>query len=183
MLEIRTNFTGLKRVESHVEQIGKAYPSAARKGLRRIVRGLHALSLAKLSGSGGAGRKAQIVGPSRGFTKKSGETVNFKPQFSGAGADPVPTRTGNLRRLLGFVEPGQTKSFRESKTGKGFSGSFHAGPMEAILYNSATYANTIHEGLGSSRKFGPRRFLVDALEKMKNGEMAAIMNDEMEKIS
>jgi hypothetical protein len=171
MLSLRTDFHGLKKAEAYVENIGAAYPSAARRGLTRIIRLLYGAALNNLSGPGGAGRKAQIVGPARGFTKKSGESVNFKAQFSGAGAYPVPVRTGNLRRLLAFVSPGQTVS----------AGPFtiHAGSMEAILFNSAEYANVIHEGTGSSAKFGPRRYLIDALNKYKNGEMSAIMAEEM----
>jgi len=174
MLELRTNFNGVQQAEKYVANVAAAYPSAARKGLTRIIRGMHRVSMDKLNGRGGAGRTAQIVGPSRGFTKASGETVNFKQQFAGAGGYPVPVRTGNLKRLLDFVEPGQSKS------GAGFN--VHAGPLEAILYNSAEYANTIHEGLGSSAKFGPRRFLIDALEQYKQGEMAAILEEELQLI-
>lgn len=174
MLELRANFNGIQKATEHIEKIATAYPSAVRNGLSRIVKGMHAVAMARLNGAGGAGRKQQISGPSRGFTKKSGESINFKQQFLGAGADPVPVRTGNLKRLLNFVTPGQTKS------GAGFS--VHAGPMEAILYNSAEYSNVIHEGLSSSAKYGPRRFLVDALEKFKQGEMAAILEDELQNI-
>lgn len=172
MLDIRANFNGVRQAEVQIEKIEHAYPSAVRKGLSRIIRGMHGFALEKLKGAGGAGRKQQIVGPSRGFTKKSGESVQFKQQFAGAGAYPVPVRTANLKRLLNYVTPGQSKS------GAGFN--VHAGPMEAILYNSAEYSNVIFQGLGSSRKFGPRNALIDALERYKSGEMAAILEEELQ---
>jgi hypothetical protein len=70
------------------------------------------------------------------------------------GGYPVPIRTGHLRRLLDFVPPGKSKS----KTGKTFT----AGPMEAVVFNSAEYASAIHDGAGSSKKFGRRPYLDDA---------------------
>lgn len=73
-----------------------------------------------------------------------------------AGGYPVPVRTGHLRRLLNWLRPGATK------TADGLT--FTAGPFEGIVYDSAEYADVIHEGKLSSRKFGPRRYAEDALE-------------------
>ena len=79
-----------------------------------------------------------------------------------AGEYPVPVRTGHLRRSLDWLKPGTSKT--------GDVGTFTAGSHEVIVYNSAIYANAIHEGKFSSQKHGPRRFLADALEKFNQGD-------------
>lgn len=177
MLDLRVNLNGIQVAERHLEGIQKGYPSAVKRGLSHIVRGVYAEAFKNLGGAG-AISKSRIKGKAlkgmrTGFTKKSGETVNFK-LFTGAGKYPVPVRTGNLRRLLNFVEPGQTKSAGGVTV--------HAGPNEAIIYNSAEYSRVIHEGTGSSAKYGPRKYLLDALDRYKDGEMAAIIENEMKNL-
>lgn len=157
MLNINVTISGDKVLIQGLNQFAAEMPGTIRSGLKKVVRGVHPLAMAFLNGAGGAGRKAQITGPSRGFTKKSGEHVGFKQQFAGAGGWPVPVRTGNLKRLLDWVDPGQ------SMTSHGQT--FSAGNMEVVIFNSAEYASSIHEGTGSSRKFGPRRFLDSAVSR------------------
>jgi len=158
MHAINVKISGDKILIEGLGQFSAELPKTIQLGLKKSVQGIHPLAMEFLNGAGGAGRKAQIVGPSKGFTKKSGETVKFKQQFTGAGAYPgVPVRTGNLKSLLDWVDPGQSKTSNND--------TFTAGPMEAVIFDSAEYANVIHEGLGSSRKFGPRRYLTDALNK------------------
>lgn len=87
-------------------------------------------------------------------------------RLSGSGSEypggyPVPVRMGHLRRSLDFLKPGATKS----KDGKSFS----VGPMEAMVFDAADYAMVIHEGWGSSKKFYPRPYITDALEKLDQG--------------
>jgi len=161
MLAINVTISGDKVLVQGLNQFAAEMPGTIRKGLKKVVRAIHPLAMAFLNGSGGAGRKAQISGPSRGFTKKSGESVNFKPQLLGAGGWPVPVRTGNLKRLLDFVDPGG------SLISNGVT--FSAGNMEVVIFNSAEYAGAIHEGTGSSRKFGPRRFLDSAVSRFNIG--------------
>jgi hypothetical protein len=73
------------------------------------------------------------------------------------GAYPVPKVTGDLQQVfLGFVLPGK------STTSGGVT--FNAQKNEVIVFNSADYANLIHEGKETSAKYGPRRFLTDAFE-------------------
>lgn len=160
MLAINVTINGDKVLIEGLGEFADEIPGTLRRGLKKTVRGIHPLAMAYLNGAGGAGRKAQITGPSRGFTKKSGESVNFKQQLSGAGAYPVPVRTGNLKRLLDFVDPGQTI------TSNGMA--FSAGDMEVILFDSAEYAYPIHQGTGSSRKFGARPFATDALKRFNS---------------
>jgi len=79
-----------------------------------------------------------------------------------AGGYPVPVRTGHLRRMLAWLKPGETKSADGQ--------SFTAGPFESVVYDSAEYADVIHEGKGSSAKYGPRRYIDDALETFNRGD-------------
>jgi hypothetical protein len=98
-----------------------------------------------------------------------------------AGEYPVPVRTGYLRQMLDYVLPG------ESKTGD--VGTFTAGDLEAIVFNSALYAEAIHEGVFTSPKgykyspaFGPRPFMDDAYEKFdQGGRVAGILEEEIMK--
>ena len=81
------------------------------------------------------------------------------------GSYPVTVKTGNLRRLLDFVPPGQTKTSGDL--------TWTAGPLQAKVYNSAQYSRVIHEGEGSSKKYGKRPFLTDALDKVMGGGLFA----------
>lgn len=90
------------------------------------------------------------------------------------GGYPVPNRTGNLRQLLYMVLPGKTKSlpaanpyFRSPGTPirESVSGSVAANMLEAFIGDSAEYANVIRKGTGSSKDYGPRPFLEDAVEE------------------
>jgi hypothetical protein len=169
MLAVNVQIQGDKVIIAGLNGLAADMPKAIGRGFKKVTRGVHREAMEFLNGAGGAGRKQQIVGPSRGFTKKSGEAVNFKPQFQGAGAYPVPVRTGALKRLLNFVDPGQSK------------GSFTAGPLSAIVYDSAEYASVIHEGTGSSAKFGARKFLTDALDKFNAGDgIAKVLDAEIQ---
>lgn len=136
------------------------------RGLRRIVKGSATEALQLLSG------------PKRGLktvtAKKSGRqrAVAQKPEL--AGGYPVPRMAGFLRRALDWLFPGQSKS------ANGLS--FSAGPMEGLLYNSALYAGQIHEGKGSSSRYGPRPFLDDAFKAFNQGGGAAkAMEEEIAK--
>lgn len=73
------------------------------------------------------------------------------------GSYPVPIRTGNLRRLLNFVPPGK------AKTSDGVT--VKATKHEALIYNVASYAKSIHDGVGASATHGKRAFLMDAYTK------------------
>jgi len=77
------------------------------------------------------------------------------------GGYPVPRRTGHLARSLDKLGPARSKSAGGE--------TFRTGPMEAMVYAAAEYARVIHEGRGSSAKFGPRPYLTDALEAFNRG--------------
>lgn len=69
----------------------------------------------------------------------------------------------------------------ESRTVEGQT--FTTGSHEAVVFNSAEYARTIHDGTGSSAKFGARPFLTDAFEKFNKGDkVKEIMEEEINKL-
>lgn len=135
------------------------------RGLRRIVKGTAAEALQNF-----------LTGPVRGFKTKTSSSgrqraVAQKPEL--AGGYPVPMLSGNLRRLLGWVFPGQTKLSNNL--------TFEAGPMEALIFDSAEYAMTIHEGTDSSSEYGPRPFMDDAFAAFNAGARTKdIIEEEIE---
>lgn len=106
----------------------------------------------------------------RGAVETHREAFDFLSGSRGRGGDyPVPVVTGQLRRLLDWLKPGASK------------GEFKAGEFEAIVYNSAEYANVIHAGRGSSAKFGARPFITDGFERFNKGDqLAKIAAEEIE---
>ena len=167
MLDIQVDIQGEKVILNNLQSFADTLPKAVQRGLTRVAKGIHREAYEWLSG---AGAKASNV-PSGGY--------------------PVPVRSGHLRGHLNWLKPGETKAatepspLAESDSGKdpGFlvDGSFTAGDMEAVIYDSAIYSKAIHDGAGSSAKFGPRPFLVDALERFNKGSrIEEIMAEEIE---
>jgi len=147
-------------------------PRAIDRGLVRIGAGVYGEVLYWLSGGGGASKKTRT--DYAGFTNKSGKEVMFR-SYQGAGGYPVPKRTGHLSQQLDWLKPGESKS--------GDVGAFTAGKNEVVIYNPSLYANAIHEGKGSSAKFGPRRYMTDGLERFNAGDaMKRIMEEEISKV-
>lgn len=143
MLDISISIQGDKVLIAGLDKLAHdGIPRAIDRGLNRIAKGIHRSAYDFLSGPG-----------SKQSIKKGGAY---------AGGYPVPVRTGNLRRLLDWLKPG------ESKTGP--AGTFTAGAHEVVIYDSAEYANVIHEGTGSSAKFGRRPYLTGALDFFNQGD-------------
>jgi hypothetical protein len=172
MLNLNVTVSGDKVVIAGLREFSAEMPKAINRGLSNVAKGTYGFAFKWLSGPGGVAKKKTLVGPirgSKGFTKKSGEQVNFKV-FQGAGSYPVPVRTGNLRSLLNWLQPGASKD------------GFTAGPMEVIIYDSALYASVIHDGTGSSAKFGKRPFLTDAFNQFNQGAgVAGAVEEEIQK--
>lgn len=114
-----------------------------------------------------------IVGVNREAVKNlSGPGA--KKSKTAAGGYPVPVRIGHLRRSENFVLPGKTK------TSNGLS--FSAGRFGGIVYNTAEYSRVIHEGRGSSRKYGKRAYISDAVLKYdEGGKMIRVLDEEVSK--
>jgi hypothetical protein len=171
MLDLHLTIEGDKIIIDGLQKFAAELPGAVQKGLAQVGAGVFTEALYWLKGAGGASKK--VRSDYVGFTKKSGEEVKFR-SYKGAGGYPVPIRTKNLLSHLNWLFPGKSKSDD--------SGSFTAGPFETVIYDSAAYANVIHEGRGSSAKFGPRRYLTDALEKFNQGaKISDTIEDEIEK--
>jgi hypothetical protein len=182
MFALNVTIRGDKVIIDGLREIAADMPRIVQRGLKKVARGIHREAMALLNGSGGqfnyetrtskSGKQYQKQGARKmerysPFSLKDGSSALFT-RFSDSGGYPVPVRTGNLKRLLDFLDPNTSK------------GGFTANPGEVIVYNSAEYANVIHEGRGSSAKFGPRPFLTDALAKFnQGGQIAATLENEV----
>lgn len=148
MININVEVKGEKIVisglEGFEEGIGRR---AIPRGLRKIASGTAREALKNLTG---ARRGLKTVESKKGRQR----AVPQRPEL--AGGYPVPRVAGHLRRMLGWLGPNRTKSYE----GLAFS----TGPDEAVIFNAAFYASQIHEGLGSSEKYGARPFIEDAFE-------------------
>ena len=145
MLTVKVDVVNEKVVLERIQKIPLQAIGAARAAMTRVGKGVFSEAYDWLSGS-----------------------------KSPTGQFPVPVVTGNLRRLLGWVKPGETVS----------SGglSFTAGPHETVVYDSAAYALTIAQGRGSSAKFGARDYLQKALDEFNAGDrIAKILDEEIER--
>lgn len=182
MLGVNVTIQGDKVVIAGLKGLAADLNKTVQRGLQVATQGIHRTAMDYLNGPGGfnsyetrtskSGKQYQKKTGSKvesyaGFIRASGEAQMFK-RFTDSGGYPVPVRTGNLKRLLDFVYPGQSK------------GEFQAGPMEAIVYDSAEYARVIHAGTGSSAKFGKRAYLTDALAKFnESGGIAQAIENEI----
>lgn len=146
MLDIWIEIKNEKAVINNIGHLAAAFPDAVRSGMSKSAKGIFRAAFKFLSGA-------------------------KEP----AGAFPVPVKTGHLRRMLDWLEPGQSKTTED--------GSITAGDFEVIVYDSAAYATVIAKGWGSSAKFGERDYLVDAFNQFNEGErIARTVAQEVEKI-
>lgn len=169
MLSIRVE--GTRVVIDGLNQLAAEMPKAVDRGLVNIAKGVYSDAFKWLSGPGRT--SVRLTNRNRvkwsdietRKTKSRNNKTSRRGQFDSLearpGSYPVPVQTGNLRRLLDWLKPG------ESKTGA--VGTFTAGKNEVIIYDSAQYARVIHEGRASSAKYGARRFLTDAFARFNSG--------------
>jgi len=125
-LDLQVTVQGDRVVVANLQRYARELPHAVDRGLKRIVRGLYGIAQYWLSGEGGAAKDMRT--DYAGFANKSGQDAMFR-SFKGAGGYPVPVRTGHLRRMLDWLDPGESKS--------GEAGTFSAGPQEVVLFDSA----------------------------------------------
>lgn len=166
MLDVQITVSGDRVAIANFEALSERFPGAIKRALKRIAPGIHREAYGFLSGAGRTpmrlSNRGAIIGADNSITKQKSR-LRGQSNSIGArpGSYPVPVVTGNLRRMLDWLDPGQSKS--------GLAGTFTAGDMEIVVFNSAAYANAIHEGRGSSSGFGPRPFLFDGLKKFNEG--------------
>lgn len=154
MLSISATLENDKVVIEGLQDLAEDVPHAIRIALAKGAKETHRESFEFLSGAGG-----------------------------GAGWYPVPVQTGHLRRLLDWLAPQKTPGWTAQAKAKSVNGLDYAtGDMEAMVYNSAAYSRSIHDGTGSSEKFGARPFITDGFERFNQGnKLAEITNQEIEK--
>lgn len=152
MLDIRVTVEGDKVVIAGLQAMGMKIDKAIKRGLTRSAKGIYDDAYKWLSGPGS-------IYETR--TSKTGKQYRKKIADILPGQYPVPVRTGHLRRLLGWLKPGA------SKTTEGMT--FTAGPFESVVYDAAKYSEVIHEGKGTSARHGPRPYLADALKRFNQG--------------
>jgi len=163
MLNLRVDIDGDRVVVAGLQKLADDFPDAVDRGLTRAAKGIHRAAHSFLSGPG----------------KKSSNIPG--------GGYPVPVRTGHLRRMLGYLPPNASKSKSSSRSEEAAEErdrvGFSTGKHEAIIFNAAAYGEVIHDGRGSSAKFGARPFLTDALEAFNRGKgVAGEIDDEIAEI-
>lgn len=126
-IEIKSNADNMDEVIRYLDTLAANLKVAFKKGITKTTIGVHRSVMDYLSGAKGS-----------------------------PGDYPVPVVTGNLRRLLDFLPPGQ------SKQAGGVA--FKAGEFSGVVYNSARYADVIRHGTHSAGKHGPRDYMWDGLK-------------------
>jgi hypothetical protein len=162
MLNIKVTIEGDRVFIEGLENFKASIPGAIERGLNRVGSGVERLA------------HAWLFGPVRHqVTKKTRPRGQYDLMEARPGGYPVPRVSDGLIDALHRLGPGESGGDRKTLT---------AGPLETIIFDDAPYANVIHEGLRSFAKFGPRRFLTDALNQFNQGaEIERIMKSEIDK--
>jgi hypothetical protein len=169
MLDLKVTVEGDKVVIAGLNKIADEMPNAIKRGLKRVAAGIYAIAYQWLSGAGG-----QTKSYTREWSAGGGEVRSKKTYGAAPGGYPVPVRSGNLRRLLDWLNPGETKS--------GDIGTFTAEDNEVVIFDSASYASDIFLGKGSSAAYGPRDAVSDAFQMFNRGAMIeTVMGEEIQK--
>lgn len=161
LLDIMLYMQGETEALTAINRLAKEAPEATMRGLIHSGREIADLAIKNLTGPG---RTAARLRDARRYTYSEGninrrtiKATRARGQHSFLGArpgsyPPVPSITGHLRGSLSLLEPGERK------------GSISAAKHEVIILNSAAYADVVHDGRGSSRKYGKRPFFSDAIK-------------------
>ncbi|GAB63101.1 MAG: hypothetical protein DWB56_06735 [Candidatus Jettenia sp.] len=167
MLNINVTIQGDTVIIDGLQRFAKNSPAAIRRGLERVAAGVYDDAYKWLSGPGGIYEER--------VSKKTGKKRRKKIADYLPGQYPVPVRTGHLRRLLNWLNPGRSKTYAGV-------GTFSAGPLEVVIYNAAEYAEPVFRGTGSSAKYGPRDALKDGFERFNRGSrIQGILEEEIGK--
>ena len=168
LFDLRVFQNGIDSALEEISKLRDPVGDATRRGLVNAARRTYAEAMKLLKGPGRTpvrtrGKREwnatgyRNINPTRIRTTKDDEgNVVGMHSFLGArpGSYPVPIITGHLRGRLAFVEPGETKSaggvinynVNGTKIKKNDPAlSVHATEDEVIIFDSAVYANRIHE--------------------------------------
>lgn len=181
MLKLDVTINGDKVVIGGLRNVSQDLPFALQRGLRRNIRGIYAEGFKLLKG-GARTQGVKTEGKNEwnatgwGHDKKTKTRPRGQLDLLGArpGSYPVPRVSAHLLQLLDWVDPGETVA----ADGQAFT----AGKFQAILFDSAAYSDYIHEGEGSSKKYGRRPFMEDAVKNFdQGGKILEIMEEEVQK--
>ena len=174
MIDLQITMDGEKVIIEGLQKLAQAIPGAIREALNEIAPKIHRIAYEYLSGAGAKGKtQGTAYRDASGKWKIKGQ--RWTKQSVPAGGYPVPVRSGWLRQMLDWLRPGETKTL----DGR----SVTAGTNEVIIFDAALYANVIHQGTGSSAKFGPRPFITNALQMFnEGGRIRQIVLDKIEKM-
>lgn len=159
MLDISVTIQGDKVIIEGLNKLATEFPEAIQGGIKEAVEGITQNAKYFLHAEGAAGTSKYVTSKKTG--KKYLKYTKRETPIP-AGGYPVPTRSGDLGRALKWLYPG------ESKTWEGVTRT--TGLFEGKVLNISPYARVIHEGTRSSAKFGPRRYMTDALERFNKGD-------------
>jgi len=174
----KVEIKGDRVIIDFLDDLIKEFPEAVKSGLNRSVKGIYREAQNWLNGPGAKGEYV---------TSKSGKKYwKEREEPIGAGEYPVPRRTGHLARAFEYFLAGESESWGDySDPGSRKvvpAGEIELGEYEAAIVNKAAYALMIHEGMGTSRKYGRRPFVEDALERFNQGaKITGIMEEEINK--
>lgn len=170
MLDIRVTIDGDKVILEGLQNFMVEFPGAIQKALTRMGKGVYNEAFKWLQGGSRSRVKMFTKKGKRAQLRGKADLLNARP-----GSYPVPRVTGNLLHLLNWLMPGA------SKTTGGIT--VTAGPFESIIYNSAKYSESIHEGRDTSSKYGRRPFLDDGFKHFNQGnKVVLILNQEIETV-
>ena len=152
MLDIRVSIDDPK-AEIFLDGLAADLSKAVRRGLRKAVIGVFREADSLLAGSA-----------------------------ANTGGYPVPNINDGLKSHLDWLGPGDKITVPADDVTGRKAIEFKTGDMEAIVFDSAVYSTVIHDGRGSSAKFGPRQFLTGALQNFNRaGRFAQTIEAEIRK--
>ena len=170
MLVLTATVENDKIILNGLHNVAQEIPSAVRAGFNRIGPGIFAEAYKLLNGPG----RPQVRLRDTDKQKKSRNRGQFAQLGGRPGSYPVPSISGNLKRLLGWVGPG------ESKGSNGLD--FTAGDLELVLFDSAAYATSIFQGKDSSAQYGERDAIKDGMDNFGGvDKMAQVLDEEIQK--
>lgn len=171
MLVLTATVENDKIILNGLQNIAHEMPSAVRAGFNRIGPGIFSEAYKLLNGPG----RPQVRIRDTDKQKKTRPRGQFAQLGARPGSyPPVPSISGNLKRLLGWVGPGESKGSGDMN--------FTAGDLELVLFDSAAYATSIFQGKDSSAKYGERDAIKDGMENFGGvNKMAQVIDEEIQK--
>ncbi len=178
MLDLNITIDNEKIVINGLQNAVGVVAHGAEIGVMRVAVGIFAEAFKLLQGP--ARSRVSIFTGKKEYYKKTGKRKRAPMRgitnatVARPGSYPVPRITSNLLTRLAFVKPGETKTVNNY--------TFSAGRLEAIVFNAAEYASNIHDGTGTSEKYGARPYITDAVQNYdRGGRIVAVIEEEIQR--